>query len=277
MGTIRPIGRLGDDVLAVLDALKLDKPVLAGHSIAGEELSSVGTRYPERVAGLIYLDAGYSYAYYDRSLGNYQLDLPDLQRKLDQLQPGKGPRDLRPTLQELLKVDLPKFERLLEDLQKGLEAPPIPFPPPSTDDLKTFAGLHSWVLRVRGLNYPEAELRQTFETKPDGGVAFDKLRVHPGVGIAITTGMQKFTDIRVPILAIYAVPHYLGPYANSNSSALETYEANDKVSTEAQAKAFEDGIRSARVVRIPRANHLVFLSNEADVLREMRTFLAGLR
>ena len=55
--------RLGDDVIAVLDSLKLDRPVLIGHSFAGEELSSVGSRHPERVAGLIYLDAGYSYAY----------------------------------------------------------------------------------------------------------------------------------------------------------------------------------------------------------------------
>ena len=31
--------RLGDDVLAVLDSLKLRKPVLVGHSLAGEELS----------------------------------------------------------------------------------------------------------------------------------------------------------------------------------------------------------------------------------------------
>jgi len=52
--------RLGDDVLAVIDALKISKPVLAGHSLGGEELSSIGSRYPERVAGLIYLDAGYS-------------------------------------------------------------------------------------------------------------------------------------------------------------------------------------------------------------------------
>src|SRR6266550_844885 len=51
--------RLGDDVLAVIDALKLNRPVLVGHSIAGEELSSIGTRHPEKVAGLIYLDAGF--------------------------------------------------------------------------------------------------------------------------------------------------------------------------------------------------------------------------
>jgi pimeloyl-ACP methyl ester carboxylesterase len=51
--------RLGDDILAVIDALKLDHPVLAGHSVAGEELSSVATRHPEKVTALIYIDAGY--------------------------------------------------------------------------------------------------------------------------------------------------------------------------------------------------------------------------
>lgn len=61
--------RLGDDVLAVVEALRLDGPVLVGHSIAGEELSSVGSRYPERIAGLNYLDAGNGYAYYDRARG----------------------------------------------------------------------------------------------------------------------------------------------------------------------------------------------------------------
>jgi pimeloyl-ACP methyl ester carboxylesterase len=49
--------------VAVLDALKLNKPVLAGHSIAGAELSSVANRHPERVAGLVYIDAAYSYAF----------------------------------------------------------------------------------------------------------------------------------------------------------------------------------------------------------------------
>ncbi|MGB6984880.1 MAG: alpha/beta hydrolase [Candidatus Aquilonibacter sp.] len=55
--------RLGDDVLAVMNALAIEKPVLIGHSIGGEELSDIGTRYPQKVAGLIYLDAGYWYAF----------------------------------------------------------------------------------------------------------------------------------------------------------------------------------------------------------------------
>jgi pimeloyl-ACP methyl ester carboxylesterase len=70
--------RLGDDILAVIDALKLQKPVLAGHSIAGEELSSIGSRYPEKVSGLIYLDAGFPYAFYDRVHGDPQLDMLNL-------------------------------------------------------------------------------------------------------------------------------------------------------------------------------------------------------
>ena len=55
--------RHGDDVLAVIDALGLKKPVLVGHSYGGAELSSVATRHPSRVAGLVYLDAGYPYAF----------------------------------------------------------------------------------------------------------------------------------------------------------------------------------------------------------------------
>lgn len=58
-----PADRLGDDVLAVLDSLKLNRAVLVGHSIGGEELSSVGTRHPDRVAGLVYLEAMYPYAF----------------------------------------------------------------------------------------------------------------------------------------------------------------------------------------------------------------------
>jgi hypothetical protein len=57
-------------------------------------MNSVGSRHPGgRLAGLIYLDGGYSYAYYDRSRGDLGIDLVDLQKKLEQLQPGNGPQD----------------------------------------------------------------------------------------------------------------------------------------------------------------------------------------
>jgi non-heme chloroperoxidase len=113
--------RLGDDVLTVIDALKLDRPVLAGHSMAGEELSSTCTRHPEKVAGLIYLDAGFPYAYYDSALGDLLLDTIDLKKKLDLMMPGaERPPDFAAFIQELLQTSLPRFERDLQDQQKAM-------------------------------------------------------------------------------------------------------------------------------------------------------------
>jgi pimeloyl-ACP methyl ester carboxylesterase len=58
-----PVDRLRDDVLAVISALKLERPTLVGHSIAGAELSAVAASQPDRIAGLVYLEAGYPYAF----------------------------------------------------------------------------------------------------------------------------------------------------------------------------------------------------------------------
>jgi pimeloyl-ACP methyl ester carboxylesterase len=49
--------RRAEDDLRALDALKLVKPVIAGHSIAGDELSQLGIRHFDRIGGLVYLDA----------------------------------------------------------------------------------------------------------------------------------------------------------------------------------------------------------------------------
>jgi non-heme chloroperoxidase len=269
--------RLGDDVLAVLDAPKLNGTVLVGHSIAGEELSSVGTRHPERVAGLIYLDSAYSYAYYDRSLGDLNIDLQELKKKLDQWQPDKEPRDQPQLVQDLLQTSLPAFEKDLQEVQKNLQSarPATPTPPaPTAADRESFAAFRSWQKRVYGNASPEAQLRQYYESAPEGHVG----QVHTKLAIpqAIIAGQQKYTDLRVPILAIFAAPHDLGLFANNNPVARAAFEARDIASTEAQAKAFESGVSSARVVRLPHANHAVFMSNEQDVLMEMRAFLAGL-
>src|ERR1700733_1013670 len=70
--------RLGDDVLAVIDALKLNKPILVGHSIAGAELSSIANRHPDRIAGLVYLEAAYSYAF-DNGKGTNIMEMQKLQ------------------------------------------------------------------------------------------------------------------------------------------------------------------------------------------------------
>jgi pimeloyl-ACP methyl ester carboxylesterase len=278
-GTGYSADRLGDDVLAVLDALKLDRPVLVGHSIAGEELSSVATRHPGRVAGLIYLDAAYIHAFYYRSGGaSTWFDLNELKGKLEQLKPDTGRAERVRLMQELLDHGLPDFEKDLREMLDFYSSAPAngaPAPAPSPDDLSSFPAFRDWIARIFGTNYPESEVRQMNESKPDGSVGkhLDKTRVQA----AIEAGEQKYAELAVPVLAIYANPHDPGPYAFNTPAERAAAEKLEAATIDAMAKAFQAGVPSARVVQIPHANHFVFISNESDVLREMRAFLAGLK
>lgn len=48
-----------EDIRHFLDALKIEHAILAGHSMAGIELSHFAVVYPQRVLKLVYLDAAY--------------------------------------------------------------------------------------------------------------------------------------------------------------------------------------------------------------------------
>ena len=51
----------------------------------------------------------------------------------------------------------------------------------------------------------------------------------PAVIQAIRMGMQKYTDIPVPILAIYAVPHDPGPAAGTDAAAAYTSQSGSHI------------------------------------------------
>lgn len=53
------IDTLTEDIRQFMDALKIDQAILAGHSLAGIELSHFAALYPERVLKLVFLDAAY--------------------------------------------------------------------------------------------------------------------------------------------------------------------------------------------------------------------------
>jgi pimeloyl-ACP methyl ester carboxylesterase len=230
--------RLGDDVLAVMEVLKLHKPILAGHSIGGEELSSIGSRYPDKIAGLVYLDAAYPYAYYDPRLGDFNIDLFQLDDKIERLKPGSGLRDKRPLMEQLL-VSLGGFEKVLKEHLVQLDAIS------SEGDVATPSLARMTERQKRGLAAAQA----------------------------IVEGEEKYAQIPAPMLAIYALPHDFGNSAMS-ASAAEAKDISDI--TGPQAKAFEAAFPSARVVRLPHASHYVFQSNQADVLRDMDAFITSL-
>ncbi len=227
---------LGDDVLKVLDALHLDKPILVGHSFGGEELSSVGSRFPERVAGLIYLEAGYGYAYYPPT-GSVEIDAAELQRKIEELPFPNKASSASEEIEHLLEVELPNLTRSLQEKQRRIRSTPA-------DMLATIAS--------------EAE------PLPPLSIVRDLL-----------AGRQKYISIPVPILAIFAAPHEYPPSTGSDPASRAAADALDEARTGPirVANAFEKGLPQAHVVRLPHASHMVFLSNEADVLREMHAFI----
>lgn len=192
------VARLGEDILTAIDSLRLEKPVLFGHSIAGQELSYLAVRHRDRIAALIYAEAAYRYAY----------DVPG------------------------------EFEK---------DFPTLPAPPTTPP-----------AVARTPFTLPEAERRQE--------------RGLPTAAQAILAGGQQFTDIRLPTLAIFASPHDIG--AATPDPAFDKF---DEAMTERQARAFERGVPGARVLRWPHASHHLVLTREADVIKEVTSFITSLR
>ena len=93
-------------------------------------------------------------------------------------------------------------------------------------------------------------------------------------------GTKRYADIPVPALVIFAIPHVQEHCINKSTDpavreAARAYYPPLAALTEHQARSIEGGVPTARVVRL-RGAHYIFLSNEPDVLREMRAFLTGL-
>jgi non-heme chloroperoxidase len=202
--------RLGNDVVEVINALKLDRPILAGHSVAGEILSSVAANHPGKVSALIYIEAGYPYSLYDSLHGDLVLDAIELRSKLNQLHLGT----------------LPRAPSQLNDL-------------------------------LRETRQLERELQQR---KEDLSLVDPPNVISNPVSVALLDGQRKYTQIKLPVLAIFNVP--------KSPAHLRTMES--------QVKAFETQVPQARIVRIANADHYVFETNEADVIRAINDFVYGL-
>ncbi|HTF68590.1 MAG TPA: alpha/beta hydrolase [Edaphobacter sp.] len=222
--------RLGEDVLAVIDALHLNKPLLAGHSMAGEELTYIGSHYPEKVAGLIYMEAGYPYALYDQTNGELELDAIELRNQLRQFINGYALEPVKDY--DNLIANLQRVEKEVKEQQQDTgKLPPTPVSPRMTPDL-----------------------------------------------FAILEGRERFTTIHALALVIMGDEDNPHPASEDDpkSRAEAVRQALEIRNKKRQVAAFERQVPSAHMVLIPHATHYVFQSNEADVLREMNTFIATL-
>jgi len=179
--------RLGDDVVSVLDQLNLQRPVLIGHSFAGEELSSIGSRFPKRVAGLVYLEAAYRYAYSPEHRGDFRIDTLELRRELTASLDAISPAEQRKAIDHLQEM-LPQFQTDLTQ-EKSLWA--------TTPDMSA----KEYAAEVKDRSTREGQIEQ-----------------------AALDGERRYTELKCPILAIVALPHRHGLPPGPKRDAVDAWE-----------------------------------------------------
>lgn len=62
---------LAEDIRTVLDSLDIDRAILAGHSLGGDEMTECARGHPDRIAALIYIDAAYNRVMSRDSMARY--------------------------------------------------------------------------------------------------------------------------------------------------------------------------------------------------------------
>ena len=234
--------RRTEDDLRVFDVLKLVAPVVVGHSVAGDELSQLGIHHHERIGGLVYLDA----------LNDGTDDYTDYDALCD---------------------------KLPEAMKKG--------PSPSPADLKSFPAYREWRKRTQGVSVPESEWRNDFAENPDGSVGSRKTPPYVFDAMAVGDFKHDYSAIRSPVLAFVV---YDTPDGSPQNQILKHHVTDlaertviDAVyglyigMTRIRIDRINHAAGGARVVDLWGANHFVFLSNEAEVLRDLRAFMAGLQ
>ena len=231
--------RLAADVIHAIETMGVKRPVIVGHSFAGEELHVLGARYSAQIAGLVYIDAAFNRA--------------------------DGSED---------------YDAVARTL------PVAPSPEPA--DLASFTALRAFLERTQRPAGPEAHLRARYVANADGTVGRPWA---PDVTVreAFSAEMRAMAKayhpdrIRVPALAIYAVPKsaagLMRPwYAADHPAVRERVQTLYRLARERfgrHAKWFGSFAERGRVSELSGAHHL-FITNAADVLHEIQVFVSSL-
>jgi pimeloyl-ACP methyl ester carboxylesterase len=230
--------RLAEDDLRVFDELKLTAPIVAGHSIAGNELSELGIHYYQRTGGLVYLDAlndgTDDYTDYDALTGK----LPEAMRK----RPSPSQQDLR------------SFQAFCEWRRRtdGIAIPEAEFRNKFAENPDGSVGDYKIPAYV-----PQAIMA--------GGVKHDYSQIR--VPVLAFVGFPELPQDQI------RENHVTNPEERTIIEAVYgTYVGMTKI----RIKRINAAARGAKVVELWGGDHFVFLSNEAEVVEGLRAFVTGL-
>ena len=228
--------RLSQDILEVVEAMDLDSPVLIGHSLAGDELSTLGSKHPAAFSGLVYLDAAY-----DRS--GTDADARQLT--------GPLPRAPSPFPSDMVSYDSARnfFGRLF----------PGNKPLPEGEMMATYTFLSTGDSRNSFDPRVGQALLSSIPPPDYANIPLPSLAIY-ALETSAQSYMRSWYDPDDPVI----------------QDITEQLFALNNPKKRASIAGFDRELPESEVIILDDASHSIFLSNEAEVLAAINRFTATL-
>jgi pimeloyl-ACP methyl ester carboxylesterase len=232
------IDTLTEDIRQFMNCMKIDQAILAGHSLAGIELSHFAALYPERLLKLVFLDAAYNRSSFECKVMQENNPIKDIQIP--------GANDAYYTIQdyvEFIKRTYPSLGTIWGELMDEHI-------------------LHEVCINSEGkvVDKMSDEISKAIDDTVASYVPEDaKIRV-PVLGIYAIRENTYFV-----------APAYMTE--NQQAQMIEFFDKFQQPWNMHSIEQFRRNVPHARVVEIPRGHHYCFIKQAEIVFNEMRKFL----
>lgn len=232
------VDTLTEDIYQFMNALKVDKAIIAGHSMANLEMSHLTALHPEKIIKLVFFDANY-----DRASDSF--------KSIIQLNPLRsisipGQEDEHNNLADYfasLKKCYPEFASIWGELLE--------------DDL-----VHTVKKNAEGIIVDKMTVEAT-------QALFATLRTCSPEDSAIHAPVLSFFAVKPS--EYFLSPDYMD--AEQRSRVIDYFDNILPQLQKAEIEKFQQVVPHARIVAIPDGHHYCFIKNEEVVYEEMSKFL----
>ena len=234
------IDTLTEDVLQFMDALEIEKVILAGHSMANVELSHFNALYSERVLKLIFLDAAYN---------RHSASFKDMLEKSPwkKIQPPG------------LDVDYYTEEEHFAAMKRAY---------PSFKLIWTEAMMQQSLHEI--IKTPEGKIADRMSDSIDKAITDtltsyvledSKIKAPTLAFFSLSKGLNSISDDWM---------------TEEQKTALKSHvETRENDWTRESIEQLRQNVPHARIIEIPRGHHYCFIQQEQLIYEEMRKFLLG--